>query len=84
MKTCAFTGHRPKGLGYPESDERCGHVRGGNRAGIKEAVHAGLSAKTEPIYGAGGLERRSQWNGTDGVVCQRNWEAGLDYSVGYP
>ena len=23
MKTCAFTGHRPKGLGYPESDERC-------------------------------------------------------------
>ena len=22
MKTCAFTGHRPKGLGYPESDER--------------------------------------------------------------
>ena len=23
MKTCAFTGHRPKGLGYPESDGRC-------------------------------------------------------------
>ena len=23
MKTCVFTGHRPKGLGYPESDERC-------------------------------------------------------------
>ncbi len=23
MKTCAFTGHRPKGLGYPESDRRC-------------------------------------------------------------
>ena len=23
MKTCAFTGHRPKSLGYPESDERC-------------------------------------------------------------
>ena len=22
-KKCAFTGHRPKGLGYPESDERC-------------------------------------------------------------
>ena len=23
MKTCAVTVHRPKGLGYPESDERC-------------------------------------------------------------
>ena len=23
MKTCAFTGHRPKGLGYSESDGRC-------------------------------------------------------------
>ena len=23
-KTCAFTGHSPKGLGYPESDGRCG------------------------------------------------------------
>ena len=23
MTTCAFTGHRPKGLGYPESDGRC-------------------------------------------------------------
>ena len=23
METCAFTGHRPKGLGYPESDGRC-------------------------------------------------------------
>ena len=23
MKTCSFTGHRPKGLGYPESDGRC-------------------------------------------------------------
>ena len=26
MKTCAFTGHRPKGLGYSESDERCIHL----------------------------------------------------------
>ena len=23
METCAFTGHRPKDLGYPESDGRC-------------------------------------------------------------
>ena len=23
MKTCAFTGHRPKGLSYPESVVRC-------------------------------------------------------------
>ena len=23
MRTCAFTGYRPKGLGYPESDGRC-------------------------------------------------------------
>ena len=27
MKTCAFTGHRPKGLGYPESDERCAALK---------------------------------------------------------
>ena len=32
MKTCAFTGHRPKGLGYPESDERC--------AALKEKLRA--------------------------------------------
>ena len=28
MKTCAFTGHRPKGLGYPESDGRCAALKG--------------------------------------------------------
>ena len=27
MKTCAFTGHRPKGLGYPESDGRCAALK---------------------------------------------------------
>ena len=27
METCAFTGHRPKGLGYPESDERCAALK---------------------------------------------------------
>ena len=27
MKTCAFTGHRPKGLGYPESDRRCAALK---------------------------------------------------------
>ena len=27
MKTCAFTGHRPKGLGYPELDERCAALK---------------------------------------------------------
>ena len=27
MKTCAFTGHRPKGLGYLESDERCAALK---------------------------------------------------------
>ena len=27
MKTCAFTGHRPKGLGYPESDGRCNALK---------------------------------------------------------
>ena len=32
MKTCAFTGHRPKGLGYPELDERC--------AALKEKLRA--------------------------------------------
>ena len=32
MKTCAFTGHRPKGLGYPESDGRC--------AALKEKLRA--------------------------------------------
>ena len=32
MKTCAFTGHRPKGLGYPESDERC--------TALKRCIHS--------------------------------------------
>ena len=32
MKTCAFTGHRPKDLGYPESDGRC--------AALKEKVRS--------------------------------------------
>ncbi len=27
MKICAFTGHRPKGLGYPESDGRCAALK---------------------------------------------------------
>ena len=27
MKTCAFTGHRPKDLGYPESDGRCAALK---------------------------------------------------------
>ena len=27
MKTCAFTGHRPKGLGYPESAGRCAALK---------------------------------------------------------
>ncbi len=164
MKTCAFTGHRPKDLGYPESDERCAalkeklrslivklieeegvtHFISGMAQGVDmyaaeivlelkkqypqitlecaipyerqaaywsessakplllhrravrprddvtAAVHAGLSAETEPIYGrpsgyrAGGLEWQSQWDWADGVVCQRDREAGLDHSAGYP
>ena len=32
MKTCAFTGHRPKSLGYPESDERC--------TALKQCIHS--------------------------------------------
>ena len=27
MKTCAFTGHRPKGLSYPESAGRCAALK---------------------------------------------------------
>ena len=27
MKICAFTGHRPKGLGYPESAGRCAALK---------------------------------------------------------
>ena len=54
------------------------------------AVHAGLFEKAEPIYGRPcgyrtcRLERQSQRDGTDGVVCQRDWEAGLDSPAGYP
>ena len=39
MKTCAFTGHRPKGLGYPESDERC--------AALKEKIRSLIVKLTE-------------------------------------
>ena len=43
----------------------------------------------EPIYGRPcrhytcRLEQQSQWDGADGVVCQRDWEASLDRSAGY-
>ena len=38
MKTCAFTGHRPKGLGYPESDERCTALKEKLRALIVKLI----------------------------------------------
>ena len=38
MKTCAFTGHRPKGLGYPESDGRCTALKEKLRALIVKLI----------------------------------------------
>ena len=55
---------------------------------VTAAVYAGLFEKAEPIYGRPcrhrtcGLERQSQRDGADGLVCQGNWKAGLDHSAG--
>ena len=38
METCAFTGHRPKGLGYPESDGRCTALKEKLRALIVKLI----------------------------------------------
>ena len=136
MKTCAFTGHRPKGLGYPESDERCTALKEELRSLIirmieEEGVTHFISGMAQGVdmYAAEivlelkekhpqitlecaipyerqavrwpealrnryfsiaercdqetMLQRQSQWDGTDGVVCQRNWEAGLDSPTRY-
>ena len=40
MKTCAFTGHRPKSLGYPESDERCTALKEKLRSLILKLIEA--------------------------------------------
>ena len=137
MKTCAFTGHRPKGLGYPESDGRCAALKEKLRALIvklieEEGVTHFISGMAQGVdmYAAEivldlkqtypyitlecaipyerqavrwpealrnryfsiaercdqetMLQRQSQWDGTDGVVCQRNWEASLDHPTEYP
>ena len=137
MKTCAFTGHRPKGLGYPESDGRCAALKEKLRSLIirmmeEEGVTHFISGMAQGVdmYAAENvlelkkqypqitlecaipyerqavrwpealrnryfsiaercdketmLQRQSQWDGTDGVVCQRNWEASLDHPTEYP
>ena len=38
MKTCAFTGQRPKGLGYPESDGRCDALKRLLRLTIRKLI----------------------------------------------
>ncbi len=163
MKTCAFTGHRPKGLGYPESDERCAALKEKLRSLIirmieEEGVTHFISGMAQGVdmyaaeivlelkkrypqitlecaipyerqavrwpealrnryfsiaercdqetmlqrqYTPDCLRKRnqymvdhadivlavwngtSQWDGADGVVCQGNWEAGLDSPAGY-
>ena len=75
---------QPQGLGLPG-------IRWAVRQedGAAAAVHAGLFEKAEPVHGRPcgdrtcGLERQAQWDGTDGVVCQRDREAGLDSPAGY-
>ena len=65
----------------------CRALRSGDD--VTASVYAGLFEKAEPIYGRPcrhytcRLERQSQWDGADGVVCQRDREAGLDSPAGY-
>ena len=136
MKTCAFTGHRPKGLGYPESDGRCAalkeklrsliirmieeegvtHFISGMAQGVdmytaeivlelkkqypQITLECAIPYERQAAYWSEPLrnryfsiaercdqetmlQRQSQWDGTDGVVCQRDWETGLDFPAGY-
>ena len=114
MKTCAFTGHRPKGLGYPESDGRCVALKKKLRSLIirmieEEKVTHFISGMAQGVdmYAAEIVldlkqtypyitlecaipyeEQAAHWSaalrdGTDGVVCQRDRETGLDSPAGY-
>ena len=43
MKTCAFTGHRPKGLGYGERDPRCDELKARLREEILRLMEEGVT-----------------------------------------
>lgn len=43
MKTCAFTGHRPKELGYGEHDPRCDDLKARLRAEILRLIDEGVT-----------------------------------------
>lgn len=43
MNTCAFTGHRPKGLGYGEQDPRCANLKRRLRAEIVSLIQEGVT-----------------------------------------
>ena len=96
MKTCAFTGHRPKGVDMyaaeivlelkkqdPQITLECAIPYERQAVRWPEALRNRYFSIAERCDQETMLQRQSQWDGTDGVVCQRDWETGLDYSAGY-
>ena len=76
MKTCAFTGH-------PQITLECAIPYERQAVRWPEALRNRYFSIAERCDQETMLQRQSQWDGTDGVVCQRDWETGLDYSAGY-
>ena len=97
MKTCAFTGHRPKSVDmyaaeivlalkekYPQITLECAIPYERQAVRWPEALRNRYFSIAERCDQETMLQRQSQWDGTDGVVCQGNWEIGLDFPAGYP
>ena len=77
MKTCAFTGH-------PQITLECAIPYERQAVRWPEALRNRYFSIAERCDQETMLQRQSQWDGTDGVVCQRNWEASLDHPTEYP
>ena len=77
MKTCAFTGH-------PQITLECAIPYERQAVRWPEALRNRYFSIAERCDQETMLQRQSQWDGTDGMVCQRDWETGLDFPAGYP